>query len=412
MKAKNSSFLDGVVRDDDQKHLFPIEYLHDPLPASSPTQHPNALPFPSSLPLGSHFTTAHSIILTPQLGGLPYYSSIPHAYQSKYWRNALEASRTTVYLLSTDAAMADIPVRGGVTLRDIAKKELIDFEHKSMRATVYMYPFCVSKRRLEIIGLLNMLLFLFDDKFESAKDSEMASLITEFLDSLKPTPTSSPSTNTSKPAGTPQTSFQAYIASLIKSTHALDEQAGNTSGAEMFHEVAKLFDNIPSTSFDLTLSSYLAFRREQLYSSWVFAAVKFSLASSVNIHQPKIRNFMMWAAEHGALVNDLYSYEKEMIALKKGMIRDMVSAVPIVGRILGIEDEVECLRKVAEMVVEREGWMSEELRAWEEETVQGREGALDDETWMFLKAVWACVAGNTVFCMTSVRYGGEKARVC
>jgi hypothetical protein len=167
-----SSYLDGVVSPDDQQHIFPIKYLHDPLASHKPTHHPTPRPIPSSTPSQPPYANPHAITLTPLSGTLPYHSSIPHVYQSKYWRASLEASRTTTYLLSIDANMADMPVRGGVTLQALAKKELsAGFRHRSMRASVYMYPFSVSAERLEIISVLNMLLFLFDGMYYMSRQS-------------------------------------------------------------------------------------------------------------------------------------------------------------------------------------------------------------------------------------------------
>ena len=100
--------------------------------------------------------------MSPLDGAIPYCSAIPAAYESQFWRESMEASRTFIHLLATDKSVADIEIRG-LTLRKIARHELRPgIKHRCLRATAYMYPFCVEPRRLEIIAVLMIMLFLFD----------------------------------------------------------------------------------------------------------------------------------------------------------------------------------------------------------------------------------------------------------
>jgi hypothetical protein len=61
----------------------------------------------------------------------------------------------------------------------------------------------------------------------------------------------------------------------------------------------------------LSVGTYLEFRRENVCAGSVFASIKFSLHSSVDIQQSVVRRFIMWASDHLAMANDLYSCEKE-----------------------------------------------------------------------------------------------------
>lgn len=173
----------------------------------------------------------------------------------------------------------------------------------------------------------------------------------------------------------------------------------------MIDEARKLFDNIPSVQSTETLDQYLSFRRQHLCASWVFANVKFGLGSRVDIQQPIIQHFLTGAADLGSLVNGIYSFDKEAKAYRNGSIKDFVNIVPVLMRLYEHLAEREALDMAYKMVLEREQAMYEELIRFEQEE------CLDDETWVFLRAIWACIAGNTMYCMTSVRYGGEKARI-
>jgi len=234
------------------------------------------------------------------------------------------------------------------------------------------------------------------DKFEHASENEMPAVISDFLRSLEGGRTAASNARKSP--------FQAYIGSIIDDIHTADQEAGN-GGTEMVEEARKLFDNIPSVQPTDTLDQYLSFRRQHLCASWVFANVKFGLGSKVDIHQPIIQQFLTGAADHGSLVNDIYSYDKEAKAYRDGLIEDFVNIVPVLMRLHKHLTEGEALSMAYKMVLEREHAMHEELSRFEQEE------CLDDETWVFLRAIWACIAGNTMYCMTSMRYGGEKARI-
>jgi len=160
---KHISHLKGIISDEDQASICPIRYLHNPLVLCSTRLSQNSLPFPWSQTAMPNLQPAQFVNINALGGALPYYSSIPAVYESKFWRDAMEASRTCLYLLSKDKSIADFPIRGGVTLSKLAKKELgPGFKHRAMRAAAYMYPFCISPRRLEIIAVLNVILFIFD----------------------------------------------------------------------------------------------------------------------------------------------------------------------------------------------------------------------------------------------------------
>ena len=47
----------------------------------------------------------------------------------------------------------------------------------------------------------------------------------------------------------------------------------------------------------------------------------------------------------------------------------------------------------------------------EEIELLAKHGNLTDEEWWFLEAVFLTATGNTFFCMTSSRYGGQAALI-
>ncbi|KAF2655150.1 hypothetical protein K491DRAFT_571619, partial [Lophiostoma macrostomum CBS 122681] len=317
---------------------------------------------------------------------VPYCSSIPTAYESHFWRASIDASWKFIELLAKDESVADIPIRGDVTLRTIASHELRPgFEQRSARATAYMYPFCGEQRRLEIIAVLMTMLFLFDGKF--------ARICSENCADLFPSPT----TSSNSP-------LQSYLNAVITDIHASDRRAGN-GGAEVHAEMRKTFSYLRPEATLTSVEEYLRFRRQNVCAGFVFASIKFSIASSVDMHQPHLVQIMTWAADHLSIVNDLYSYAKEARAFNDKSCPDLINVVSVLQRVTDAPDDESALQMAFALLLQREEWMFEKL------TNLRSTGALDEETWTFLRAVWACLSGNVMYSMTCERYGGEAARI-
>jgi len=233
------------------------------------------------------------------------------------------------------------------------------------------------------------------DKCEGADDTQVPGLVIDFLQRLE-----NPSSITRTTVGP----LQAYLDDVIRDIHAADAESGN-GGAEVYSEMKKTFTYLrPQESFS-SVGAYLEFRHQNVCAGFVFASIKFSLSSSVDIQQPAIQRFMTWASDHLAMTNDLYSYDKEARAYRDGSCPDLINIVSILERLLSLPDEGSALDIAFALILQREQRMSEELKMFEVA------GCLDSETWEYLKAVWACLAGNTFYSMTCVRYGGESARI-
>lgn len=234
------------------------------------------------------------------------------------------------------------------------------------------------------------------DRSEVAGDKEVPVLIDDFCKRF------GDPTYTSKLAKTP---LQAYLDQVTVEVQAMDAQKGN-GGADMYKELrSHALRSIRPLKTITSLNDYLKFRGGNICAGWTFAAVKFSMASNVDIDQPAITRFMELATEHLSIANDLYSYEKEARAYRTGECPDLLNFVAVVQQLLSLPDEASALEMTYALMLQREQWMYAELRKLE------AAGTLDDETWEFLRGMWANLSGNTFFSMTTVRYGGEKSRI-
>ena len=87
-------------------------------------------------------------------------------YETRFWKEGLEAGRTTIYLLASEKDAEHLPVKDGHSIQDIARRELRPgFKHRVLRCPGYMYPFTTDARRFELIAIFACLLFLFDGIF-------------------------------------------------------------------------------------------------------------------------------------------------------------------------------------------------------------------------------------------------------
>lgn len=154
--------LQGVVTDAEKDQVCPIRYLHNPLVSDPPYIRQCHLAFPRDDPEAQNPRRVFNSF-NPFNGNLPYCSSIFNVYESRFWREGMDAARTTIYLMSTENDAYGVPVQKGMTIQEIARRELrAGFKHRVLRCPAYMYPFSVDARRFEIIAVFACMLFLFD----------------------------------------------------------------------------------------------------------------------------------------------------------------------------------------------------------------------------------------------------------
>lgn len=139
--------------------------------------------------------------------------------------------------------------------------------------------------------------------------------------------------------------------------------------------------------------------------SYVLAAVKFSLGSSVEISDTRIAKYLSLIKDHLAIINDMASFDKEKRHFDDGSSKDLINIVDVIQRILSLADTESAKTMAYAYQLQTEAWLIEELQRLKEEE------DLDVEQWNYLEATYVCAAGNAFFSMTSSRYGGEAARI-
>ncbi|KAF2870126.1 hypothetical protein BDV95DRAFT_608143 [Massariosphaeria phaeospora] len=384
--------LSILTSDQEQWRIRPINYVHDPLPRSLPmTLDITELPFPDAQPqIHNTRLICPYRVLTPIRAGLPYYSRIPHVLEYKNWHASINASKNFLELLAADLNVGDMTTRAGMRLRDLAVRELDQMlcEDRCMRAAAYMYPFCDAGRRLEIVAVLMVMECLFDGKTGQQ-------LIVEFLKCLE--------------TGEPSPLRQLFR-DMFAEMKSLDGRQGD-GGAQIIAALNGPADDVNTTGAVQCLQEWLETRRNS-YTDRVFAYVKFSIGSTVDLAQPDIKIFKEWAADHLTMTSDLYSYRKEKEAWYAEHDQSMMhgvewldlNAVTVMQSLLSWPRDEAALQSTVFQVMQSEQYLFEELHCLLAKP------PVDAETRRYVRAVWACLAGHTFYCMTSESNGGPGAR--
>ena len=91
--------------------------------------------------------------------------------------------------------------------------------------------------------------------------------------------------------------------------------------------------------------------------------------------------------------------------MERGETNDMINIVSVIQKLLSLPGEDAAKTASYTYLLQVESWIMEEIE------LLAKHGNLTDEEWWFLEAVFLTATGNTFFCMTSSRYGGQAALI-
>ncbi|KAH7563018.1 hypothetical protein BM1_00065 [Bipolaris maydis] len=136
-----------------------------------------------------------------------------------------------------------------------------------------MYPFCKDARRLELINVLMIMLWVYNDKCEKSTGEEAANLLHEWEVRL----------------GT-------------------GDRGCSTAGREL--HLATLNTEYwlkPPAKYE-NLGEYLAYRYRNIGAVFVWSCVKFSMDLKVDISDPRIAEWLEWAGLHLGMIPYLHLF--------------------------------------------------------------------------------------------------------
>ncbi|KID93366.1 BcSTC4, sesquiterpene cyclase, partial [Metarhizium majus ARSEF 297] len=405
-----------VDNPEDFRYLSPIRYAYDPVSVKMSYLEPAMLRLQSRASQPCPYLHKNSVRLHPARAGLPYRSSLDWVRGCKHFAVAINESKDLLKKIMIDKSAADIPVGGAkVTLTKLAEHELRPgLENRMMLATSYMFP-AANERRLRIIAVLMIMYFIFDGKSAVFVVRILHNADTSVTDKVEETPDGAPLDTLRKDFFShfddPETSKTEPVSDFHRHTQATmkaikdEDEAGGNGRREMVSALRDAFRCVhPSGDFK-TLEEYLQFRRLNVGARFVIAAAKFTTKSSVQVKDPRFSRYLSLIGDHLGMINDMASYEKEARALRLGETKDMINIVSVFRQLLSLPDEKAAKAAAYAYQLQVKSWIMGEIeRLAKNET-------LTDEEWWFLEVVLLTATGNTIFCMTSARYGGKPAAI-
>ncbi|KAG4429207.1 hypothetical protein IFR05_015310 [Cadophora sp. M221] len=392
--------LKKIVAPVDLPYYFSIGYAYDPVPEPPSYISNSPLVFPRCVSKPCSHISDNTIQVNPHAAGLPYRSGFNLIRGSRHWKANLDETVKVLEMIAEDNSTTDVEMSNGLTLAELAKKQLLPgLEHRMVIATTFMFP-SASERRVRIIATLMIMYFIFDGKIdELATGGRVYGLRLTFLgnlDKIEETPEGAPliklreeffayfkvPAGTTPSGSTTTTDLQRHLEDTMRGIAEEDGVSGN-GGIEMVDALHGAFRCVhpPEKGFN-SLEDYLSFRR-------------------LNVGA----RYLGLIGDHLGIVNDIASYEKEARALREGTTLDMINIVAVLQNLMSLPDSVAAKGAAYVYQLQVEAWIVGELDAL---VAHGR---LTDEEWWFLEAVFLSVSGNTFFCMTSSRYGGKAAAI-
>ncbi|KAM0442230.1 hypothetical protein ACHAQK_004556 [Fusarium lateritium] len=325
------------------------------------------------------------LTLYPEDLGIPWHTSLPWARQSKFWAYADAAGRDLMTRISADKASerATLPME----LEDDRRKWKIDeLVEDGLSCCTYLYP-TSSPTRLALLTQSVLLLFLHDDVIERGATQNETTVVDEFL-------TMAPKNK----------HLKRFFAEVLETDPIL--------GPDLLQAInAFVRDGRVKSPFKqdhyATLADYMLYRRNDVGKQFMIAAIRFGCG----VHQTReelapFDEITDLYVRHSILINDLYSYDKEVHEAKT-VNGSIVNAVHVIEKLLAVP------APLAKTITRTISWdMEKEFYAMSEKFMH--DPALNDRQRAYVVALFDALTGNIIHSATLSRYvrHGENPLPC
>ncbi|KOS18748.1 Fusicoccadiene synthase [Escovopsis weberi] len=395
-----SSVRDTVTSPEDAKHQFPIHYAYDhlhgkldflTLPQLKLNEHLRQRDF-----LPNRIPSEHGISIDPVAAGLPWASGVLSVRQNKHWRSALQATIDWLKAFGDAKDMDGVPSKRGRSVAEFARHELAaGLENGWFRFPIYMSP-DADEQRVKLLSFANILIFLFDDFWETHDLDVVSGLHRVFITRLKPETAS---------VDEPQTSLEKLVDAAVTEMLELDRLNNNHAGRRTLELIIGFFSRpAPPDKYE-SLEDFLVYRREDAAVSYVLGTIAFALNSGVDVFAPHLARLVKLWSNQISIANDVFSWEKEKRDYDEKKVLYLINTVDVCRRVLGLASHDAALTMTQALLFQIERELDNEiarLRA---------EDALTPEEWRFVDGMCYTMMGNMFCSVVMSRYGGEEARL-
>ncbi|KAL9052308.1 MAG: hypothetical protein Q9206_004361 [Seirophora lacunosa] len=382
-----TSALNGSA---DGNTLCPIHYIYDylPFPTAWLTPRPVSLssiwqPNDDAWPALPAYEAEgkNSFGIHATAAQLPLHTGLDNFRQNKHWHAIEDSTKELLKLFAEDRLCGDVMLSKSLSLSTLAKEQLkSDIIDTYSRFIVYTFPEA-DEERIRLVAQSVILIFIFDDTWESAAQETIVNLRHDFESRLRGTIAPSE-------ADTP---LERRIHDIRHGFLASDEVEGN-GGADVLETLIKFFYHAapPHKGFS-SVCDYLDYRWEDV-------------ANDVDQSNPCLRRLLHHIGDQISIVNDMASYDKEKRHFDTGRAKSMINLVHVIATLERVDAQTAKAMAYA-WQLSTENAILEDLQALK------RQGELSSEEWRFVDACLTAASGHLFASVVMARYGGEKTRV-
>ncbi|KAL8644291.1 MAG: hypothetical protein Q9210_007325 [Variospora velana] len=399
----HGSWMSALVDAVDLNFLCPIRYIYDYLPFPTAWLMPQPVSLSNISQRGEGDMTAspfyklervNSVYLHTTEARLPLHTGLKDFRQNKYWRANEDSTRELLQLFAQDRKCSDVLLSNNRSLSDLAEKQLeSEVIDTYSRFSVYMFPEA-DEERIRLLAQSVILIFIFDDTWESAAPETIVHVRQDFVSRLRG----------SIPPSAADTPLARRISDIRTCLLACDDEEGN-GGAEVLETLIRFcYHAEPPRERFSSVRDYLDYRWEDIANTFTSSCAKFSICSSVDQTKPELRRLLRHIGDHISIVNDMASFEKEKRHFDAGRANSMINLVHVIATLERAETQTAKSMAYAWQLW-TENAILEELKA-----LKQRNG-LSSEEWSFVDVCLMAASGNLLASVVMSRYGGEKTRV-
>ncbi|KAL8951635.1 MAG: hypothetical protein Q9222_002396 [Ikaeria aurantiellina] len=297
-------------------------------------------------------------------------------------------------LFAQDQRCNEIMLKDGRSMAGLAKDQLkTEILDSYGRFSIYLFP-DADLDRAKLLAQSIILVFIFDDLWESSSPQEIESLRSDFVALLQG----------NRQTSTVSTPLERIIDAFRNGLLAADQDAGN-GGVEILETFVQFCNHTePPRQGFRSMSEYLDYRWEDVANGFTWSCAKFAIKCSADQDNPQLRRLLRYLGDHISIANDIASYEKEKRAFDKGKASAMINIVDVIVQLEHIDVKAaKCLAYARQLLIEND--ILEEMRELKSD------GKLGVEEWRFVDACLTAASGNLLTSVVMSRYGGEGARI-
>ncbi|KAL9577118.1 MAG: hypothetical protein Q9212_006574 [Teloschistes hypoglaucus] len=399
-KAQMSDLVIHRLIDYDEMDLLcPISYLYNCLPSLMQWLKPQPVSVPNSIAvalrkrrLETSQWNPNSIRLRPFEAGLPIHTGLTQFRQSKHWKTSARAGDNLLRLFARDPQCTEVMVAKGQSIAGQASKQIAASAINTYGRFIIHMGAEADSTRAQLLTQSMVLVFIFDDMWELISTSEkMNQLRDRFVAQLAG---NLPVTATEDP-------LEAAMRDLREGFLRCDEERGN-GGRDVLRYLTEFYEHPTPPTFT-SVRDYLDYRFEDAGIVYVYSCAKFSIGSSVDLDNPKLRTLLRHIGDQICFANDIASYAKEKRSYENGEAADIINVVHVIAQNEGSGDEqAKCIAYAGQL------WMENQISVEINRLYVG--GLLDLEEWALVDACLLAASGNLLTSVIIPRYGGEKIK--